>query len=106
MEIDNISNMIKGRFIGNFEPSLFRTNDIEVAIKEYKGGDKKNAYFHKNVTEIIVVVSGQIRMFNKIWNKGSIIIAEPGDITSFEAVTDSVNVVVKIPGVNDDKYVV
>ena len=45
-------------------------DDIEVAIKEYKGGDKEEAHFHKIATEITVVASGQIKMFDKIWNKG------------------------------------
>ena len=31
---------------------------------------------------------------------------EPGDVTSFEALEDSVNVVVKMPGQNNDKYLV
>lgn len=29
---------------------------------------------------------------------------EPGDVTDFQALTDVINVVVKIPGANDDKY--
>ena len=33
-------------------------------------------------------------------------VMEPGDVTDFEALTDAVNVVVKIPGVNNDKYIV
>ena len=38
--------------------------------------------------------------------QGDIIIMEPGDVTDFEALEDTVNVVVKIPGANDDKYLV
>ena len=31
---------------------------------------------------------------------------EPGEVTDFTALTDVVNVVVKLPGANDDKYLV
>lgn len=29
----DLESMFKGWFIGNFEPSLFKTNDVEVGIK-------------------------------------------------------------------------
>ena len=45
-------------------------------------------------------------MFNQIYQQGDIIVVEPGDATSFEALEDSINVVVKLPGVNNDKYLV
>lgn len=57
-------------------------------------------------TEITVIISGKVRMFDKEWNSGDIVVAEPGDATAFTALEDSVNVVVKIPGANDDKYLV
>ena len=31
---------------------------------------------------------------------------EPGDVTDFEALTDVVNAVIKVPGPNNDKYIV
>ena len=34
----NVSDFTKGWFIGNFEPSLLKSKDFEVAIKEYKAG--------------------------------------------------------------------
>ena len=104
MKIFNLNGMTKGWFIGNFEPSLCKTNECEVAIKEYKKGYKENAHYHKIATEFTCVISGKVKMFDKVYEKGAIIVVEPGDITSFEALEDSVNVVVKIPGANNDKY--
>ena len=45
-------------------------------------------------------------MFEQLWHAGDIIVAEPGDVTSFEAVTNAVLAVVKLPGVLNDKYLV
>ena len=41
------------------------------------------------------------------YGAGSIITMEPNEVTDFECLEDgTVNVVVKIPGANNDKYVV
>ena len=80
------------------------TNDVEVAVKTYKAGDMESAHYHKIATEITVVNEGNIRMFNKVWKRGDIIVAEPNDVTSFEALTEAVLTVVKLPGANNDKY--
>ena len=43
-------------------------------------------------------------MFDREFKDGDIIIIEPGEKTSFEALTDVVTVVVKHPGSKNDKY--
>ena len=43
-------------------------------------------------------------MNGKRYGEGEIIVIEPGEGTDFLAITHVVNVVVKIPGVNNDKY--
>lgn len=104
MKIEKLNNMEKGWFVGNFEPSLYRTNDCEVAVKSYKKGDYEKAHYHRIATEITVVISGKVKMFDAVFTEGDIIIVEPGDTTDFQALEDSINVVVKIPGANNDKY--
>lgn len=105
MKIARIEEMTKGWFIGNFEPSLLKTNAVEVALKKYKKGDYEKAHYHKISTEFTVIVSGRVRMNGKEYIEGDIIVIEPNDSTDFEALEDNtVNVVVKIPGANDDKY--
>ena len=106
MYSDNLSNMINGWFIGAFEPSLLKTDAVEVAVKTYEIGDFEQSHYHKVATEITVVNYGKVKMFDKIWNTGDIIIVEPGDITSIEAIEKSSTTVVKIPSVKNDKYVV
>ncbi len=105
MKIAKIDEMTKGWFIGNFEPSLLKTNAVEVALKKYKKGDYEKAHYHKIATEFTVIVSGRVRMNGKEYIEGDIIVIEPNDSTDFEALEDNtVNVVVKIPGANNDKY--
>ena len=104
MKAARLCDMTRGWFVGNFEPTLLKTSDVEVAVKTYKKGDKESKHFHKIATEITVIVSGRVRMFDKEWKAGDIIVVEPNDVTGFEALEDSVNTVVKIPGANNDKY--
>ncbi|MBR0289368.1 MAG: hypothetical protein IJQ82_10345 [Selenomonadaceae bacterium] len=104
MKTAKLKDMVRGWFVGNFEPTLYKTNDVEVAIQNYDAGAFEAAHYHKIATEITVIQSGTVKMFDKVWNEGDIIIIEPGEVTSFEALTDAVTVVVKLPGANNDKY--
>lgn len=104
MKIAKLSDMTKGWFVGNFEPTLYRTNDVEVAVKLYSAGAYEKKHYHRIATEITVVTKGTIRMNSKEYVAGDIIIMEPNEATDFYAVTDAENVVVKLPGANNDKY--
>ena len=105
MKTAKLENMIQGWFIGNFEPTLLRTNGVEVAVKEYKKGDYEELHYHKIATEITVITQGRVKMNGVEYIKGDIIVMEPGESTDFECLEDGTqNVVVKIPGVNNDKY--
>jgi quercetin dioxygenase-like cupin family protein len=96
--------MIKGWFVGDFEPSVLRSKDFEVALKYYRAGEQEDEHHHRVAIEITVVVSGKVKMLGRIWEAGDIVVVEPGEASSFEAITDSANVVVKMPSVTGDKY--
>ena len=106
MELEkyNLDDMFKGWFIGNFEPSLFKTNDVEVGVKKYKAGDYENAHFHKIATEFTVIISGEVEMNGVVYKENDIIKIVPNVVTNFKAITDVITVVVKLPGANEDKY--
>ena len=106
MIIEKLSSMKGGWFVGNFEPTLIKTTDVEVAVKSYKSGDYESAHYHKIATEITVIVTGEVKMFGQIFEAGDIVIVEPGDVTDFTALKDSKCAVVKYPGANNDKYLV
>ena len=81
MKTAKLGSMIKGCFIGNFEPTLLRTNDVEVAVKEYKKGDYEELHYHKIATEITVINQGRVKMNGVEYIKGDIIVMEPGEST-------------------------
>ncbi len=104
MEKHKLEDMVKGWFIGNFEPSLFKTNDVEVGIKKYSAGDYENSHYHKIATEFTVIISGSVEMNGVQYFENEIIKINPGIKTNFKAITDVITVVVKMPGANNDKY--
>lgn len=106
MKVFKSKDMFKGWFVGDFLPTSFQTKDCEIAYKEYKAGDKEDKHVHKIATEITLVVKGKVKMNDKEYSAGEIILMEPGESTDFKALTDSANVVVKVPSVKGDKYLV
>ena len=106
MEVYKVKDMMKGWFIGSFEPSLFKTNDVEVGLKEYKAGDFEDTHYHKIATEYTVIVIGEVLMNNVKYAEGDIIVIKPNESTDFKALTDAKTLVVKIPGASNDKYTI
>ncbi|MFP5042380.1 cupin domain-containing protein [Parasediminibacterium sp. JCM 36343] len=105
MEVYKLEDMVKGWFIGNFQPTLLNTNDVEVGVKKYKAGDAEGYHHHKIATEFTVILNGEVEMSGKTYNDGDIIVIKPGVSTNFTAITDVTTVVVKLPGANNDKYI-
>jgi anti-sigma factor ChrR (cupin superfamily) len=106
MKLHNLKDMFKGWLVGNFEPSLYKTDDVEVAVKNYKAGDKEEKHYHKIATEITIISDGKVRMNGTVYGTGDIITIEPGEATDFEVLEDTITTVVKLPCVKDDKYIV
>lgn len=105
MENFKLDDMFKGWFIGNFEPTLYNTNDVEVGVKKYKAGDSEGYHHHKVATEFTVILNGEVEMSGQRYSDGDIIKIVPGTSTNFMAITDVTTVVVKIPGASNDKYI-
>ena len=105
MEVFQLSDMKGGWFAGNFEPTLVRTGDFEVAVKSYKKGDYEKKHYHKIATEYTVITFGEVEM-NKIkYSAGQIIRIDPGEATDFLVVSNiAITTVLKVPSVANDKY--
>ena len=104
MKRGHLKDMVKGWFVGNFEPTAFQTNACEVAIKTYRKGEHEPVHHHKVATEITVIQEGRVRMSGKEYATGDILVIEPGTATDFEVLENTITVVVKVPGAQNDKY--
>jgi hypothetical protein len=104
MEVFDIQDMVRGWFVGNFDPSVLKTEDVEVALQSYNAGDYEERHFHKISTEVTMITSGVVEMNGVRYSEGSIIVIKPNESTDFRAITAVKNVVVKVPGAANDKY--
>lgn len=99
-----LNDMTKGWFVGDFSPTIIKTQEVEVGVKQYRQNEYEETHHHKIATEITVIVSGKVRMNGEIYAAGDIIVIEPGESTDFEVLEDVTTVVVKYPGAQNDKY--
>ena len=102
-----LDKMIGGWFIGNFEPSILKTKDFEVAYKKFKKGKlNDDIHFHKIATEYNLIIKGSLRIdnLNKVLTENDIFVFEPGEISNVTFLEDTNIVVVKTPSVENDKY--
>lgn len=81
---------------------VHNTQACEVTVKSCSAGDAESAHFHKIATEITLVLNGTVRMCGRDFSAGDIVLLQPGEITYFQALTYSTNVVVKVPGALND----
>jgi dTDP-4-dehydrorhamnose 3,5-epimerase-like enzyme len=104
MIVHNINKMIKGWFIGNFEPSVIKTELFEVGIlKRYKGLERP-MHYHKISKEITCLISGKATINNVEISPGDIFILEKNEVVDALYHEDSILVVIKMPSVTGDKY--
>ena len=105
MKLHKLDDMIKGWFVGHFTPTAYTTSDFEVGVKYYKKGESEAAHHHKQSVELTMLVSGRVIMFGREFVAGDIVTVERGESTAFEALEDTITVVVKTPSVPADKFV-
>ena len=101
-----LEDMTKGWFVGNFKPTVIKTKDCEVGVKHYVAGIQEPAHFHSKAEELTLVISGRIRMNDKIFIAGDIVKVLKDEIIEFEALEDVITVVYKSASVLGDKYLV
>lgn len=101
-----LEEMIGGWFVGDFEPTVLRTAGCEVACKRYEAGAHEPTHVHRVATELTLIASGSVRMCGKTFVAGDIVVLEPGEPSDFTALEPTTTVVVKLPSVAGDKYLV
>lgn len=104
MKLYRLGEMKGGWFAGDFEPTCMRTKEFEVACKHYKAGTSEERHVHRVAPEITLIATGRVRMNGTIYSAGDIVYIEPGESTDFQALEDTITMVVKAPSVIGDKY--
>ncbi|MDB2370097.1 hypothetical protein N9W24_01075 [Gammaproteobacteria bacterium] len=99
-----LKDFFKGWIIGDFEPSLFKSKDIEVAIQSYVAGTEEKQHYHKVGTEISLMVIGSASFNGQVLTEGEGIVIYPKQSNIFKAISDCKVLVIKYPSNTKDKY--
>jgi len=94
----------KGWLVGDFDPALFKSKEVEIGLKEYTKGIREEKHHHKIATEYTIVITGKVKMLNQIFVAGDIVKIEPNVENEFECLEDAKVLVIKTPSVPNDKY--
>jgi quercetin dioxygenase-like cupin family protein len=94
-----------GWVIGNFDPVLFRSKEVEVAIKHFKKGEIEPSHKQLVAKEITIVISGTIRLGYNIYEANDVVTIPPGVYADFESLTDCSLVCIKYPSLPNDKVI-
>ena len=105
MKISNLNDMTMGWFIGNFSPSVYSNSTFEVGVKRFKKGDTEPSHHQISAIEWTCVISGTVRIGSHIFSENDIVEISPMESADFEALQDSILVVVKSPSIASDKVV-
>jgi len=105
MKIHKYNNMKGGWFVGNFEPTAYKTENFEVSYKIHPKGEIWDHHYHKVATEINYLVTGRMRIQNTELTSGDIFIIEPNEVADPIFHEDCHIVCVKTASVKGDKYI-
>lgn len=106
MKIRHIDEFNGGWFIGNFEPTVYKTKLFEVCYKYHKKGELWDAHYHEIGLEINLMISGKMKTQGQILGPGDIFIISPGEVSAPEFLEDCKIIVIKSPSIPGDKYIV
>jgi quercetin dioxygenase-like cupin family protein len=100
----NISEFYRGWFIGNFEPSLLKTDQFEVSLLNHTRGEQWAKHYHAVATEYNVLIKGHMKINGVEMTAGDVFVLEPGEVAEPEFLEDCQLVCVKTPSLPGDKY--
>lgn len=104
MDVSNIKEFKGGWFIGNFEPTLFKTKDFEIAHHKHPAGYLGQLHTHKIATEVTYIVKGYLTASGIPLSAGDMFTYYPNEIANVQFHENTDLIVIKWPSVPDDKY--
>ena len=96
--------MTRGWFIGNFDPSILKTDLFEVGLLTHKKGEIWPRHYHIIATEYNLLISGSMTICGRTIEPGTIFVLEPNEVADPIFHEDCRVLCVKVPSVKADKY--
>jgi mannose-6-phosphate isomerase-like protein (cupin superfamily) len=102
----DVNNYTRGWLIGNFEPSIRKETEYEVGLLNHKKNEKWAFHYHKESTEINILLSGKMVINNKELKAGHVFIFDKNIIACPIFLDNCKIICIKIPSVPGDKMII
>lgn len=102
----DVESFVRGWFVGNFEPTLFRTTEFEVGINKHKKGKFCAYHYHKITPEYNILLEGSVTINDKIIQRGEIFTIPIMQISCPIFHEDCKILCIKIGSEPSDKYII
>jgi quercetin dioxygenase-like cupin family protein len=106
MRIFQASDFTRGWMIGDFEPSLRKTQTFEMGVLTHKKGEFWAPHYHKYATEYNLLLEGKMEINGELINEGEGFVINTLEVARPVFLEDCKVLVVKVPSVPGDKYIV
>lgn len=93
-----------GWFVGNFEPTVYKTDQFEVSYKLHHKNEDWPKHHHKLSTEINFLMKGKMLINETLIESGKIFIIEKNESVKPIFLENCELIVIKTPSVINDKY--
>lgn len=104
MDIHKLADFVGGWFIGDFQPTLLRTPDFEIAWKMHTRREGVEPHYHRQVIEYNLLAHGSMTVNGIRLEERDLFVLHPGERADIEIHTEQVHVVcVKVPSIPADK---
>ena len=92
-----------GWFVGDFEPSIWRTSAYEVGYKHHVAGEAWPTHYHEHMDELTFLLEGTMHIQGQTLTGPTIFELVRGEVADPVFVTDCKVFVIKAPSVPGDK---
>ncbi|QWD44511.1 hypothetical protein G6661_01785 [Polynucleobacter paneuropaeus] len=104
MRLYKLKDMFRGWFIGNFDPSVHKTELFEVGVLQHKKGEHWPGHVHRLSEEFNVLLEGYMTINELDIHAGDIFVIEKNEYSQAIFHEDCKIVCVKIPSIPSDKH--
>lgn len=102
--ISDVSQFKGGWFVGSFLETAYKTTAVEVSYKTHYKDEHWAAHYHLIADEINYLIDGEMIINNEKVIAPCVFVIYKGEVARPTFLTDVKLIVVKIPGILNDKY--
>jgi len=106
MQVFKLKDMFKGWFVGDFEPTTYKSDQFEVCYRVHPKGEEWGWHYHKEIVEINLLVSGKMVLQGKTLSSGDIFVLRPYEMADPSFLEDCAIVCIKTPSIPGDKHLI